>query len=70
MIVKEIYKTRDDGTTLYRTFSDKGVKIRKVKTDEDGNRIVTDEIYDEAIDIEDAKHTFEETDIAIERGVE
>lgn len=54
MIVKEFYTTRQDGVNLYRTYSDKNVQIRKVGTDE---------IYDEAVDIEGAPYTYEETDI-------
>ena len=56
MIIKEFYRTREDGVNLYRNFSDKGVQIRKVGTDE---------IYDEAIDIDGAPYTYEETDIQI-----
>lgn len=52
MIVKEFYRTREDGVNLFRTYSDKGMQIRKVGTDE---------IYDEAIDIENAPYTYEET---------
>lgn len=61
MIVKEFYMTRSDGVNLHRTYSDKDVQIRKVGTDE---------IYDEAIDIEGAPFEYEETDIPIEREVE
>lgn len=57
MIIKEFYKTRTDGVNLYRTYSDKGLKIRKVGTDE---------IYDDAIDIENIPYTYEETDILID----
>lgn len=57
MIVKVFYKKREDGVNLYRTYSDKGVQIRKVGTDE---------VYDEAVDVENAPFTYEETDIAIE----
>jgi hypothetical protein len=57
MIVKEFFRTRKDGVNLYRTYSDADLKIRKVGTDE---------IYDEAIDIEGAPYTYEETDIPIE----
>lgn len=57
MIIKEFYKTREDGVNLNRTYSDKGLKIRKVGTDE---------VYDEAIDIEGAPYTYEETDEPIE----
>ncbi len=61
MIVKEFYKTRTDGVNLLRTYSDKGLQIRKVGTDE---------IYDEAIDIENAPYTYEETEIPTEDASE
>ena len=57
MIITEYYKTRKDGVVLNRTYSDKGLQIRKVGTDE---------VYDEAIDVENAQYTYEETDIPIE----
>lgn len=50
-IVKELYKTREDGVKLYRTYSDNNYKIKKVGTEE---------IYDEAIDVLDFE--YEETD--------
>lgn len=61
MIIREFYSTRKDGTNLFRTFSDEGVKIRKVGTDE---------VYDEAIDIEGTPFTYEETDVPIETAEE
>jgi hypothetical protein len=57
MIVREFYTIRSDGVSLYRTYSYNGMQIRKVGTDE---------VYDEAIDIEGAPYTYEETDISIE----
>lgn len=57
MIVKKFYKTREDGINLYRTYSDEKYKIRKIGTDE---------IYDEAIDIEGSDYRYEETDEKIE----
>ena len=57
MIVKEFYSKRKDGVNLFRTYSDNAVIIRK-----DG----TDEVYDDAIDIEGAPYTYSETDILIE----
>lgn len=57
MIVKEFYITRKDGVNLYRTYSDEGYKIQKVGTDE---------IYDEAIDVETASYEYIETDQKIE----
>ena len=52
MIVREFYGTRKDGVNLVRTYSDKGETIRKVGTNE---------VYDEAVDIESAGFTYEET---------
>lgn len=57
MIVKEFYKKREDGINLYRTYSDEKYRIRKIGTDE---------IYDEAIDIEGSDYRYEETDEKIE----
>lgn len=57
MVTKDFYKTRKDGVNLYRTYSDSNLKIRKVGTDE---------VYDEAIDVENAPYTYEETDIPTE----
>lgn len=57
MVVREFYLTRKDGVNLYRSYSDKGYKIKQVETGV---------IYDEAIDVESAPYTYEETDILIE----
>lgn len=57
MIVREYYSTRKDGVNLYKTYSDEQYMIRKIGTDE---------IYDEAIDVENAPYEYEETDIKIE----
>ena len=51
MIIKEFYMTRKDGVRLFKSYSDKGLKIRKVGTDK---------IYDEAIDVETSTYTYEE----------
>lgn len=59
MIVKEFFRTRADGVNLVRTYSDKGLKIRKVGTDE---------VYDEAIDVEGKPFVYEETETAV--GIE
>lgn len=53
MIIKEFYKTREDGVNLYKTYSDQSVKIRKVGTGE---------VYDQAIDVEGAPFEYEETE--------
>lgn len=57
MIIREYYKTRQDGVNLYRTYSDTKHYIKQVQT---GN------IYDEAIDVEHANYTYIETDEIIE----
>ena len=57
MIVKEFYRTREDGVNLYRTYSDENYKIRQIETGA---------IYDEAIDVENAEYTYEETGEKIE----
>lgn len=57
MIVRDFYRTRQDGVDLFLIKSAEGFKIRKVGTDE---------IYDEAIDVENAPFTYEETDIPID----
>ena len=59
MVIREFHETRFDGVNLYRTFSDKGLCIQKVGTEE---------VYDEAIDIENAPYKYKETDVPIEEG--
>lgn len=56
MVKREFFKTREDGVNLYRSYSDNGMMIRKVGTDE---------VYDEAIDIENSGFEYEETDVPI-----
>ena len=57
MIKTDFFEIRSDGVDLYRTYSDQNMKIQK-----DG----TDEIYDEAIDVENSGFTYTETDTPIE----
>lgn len=52
MIILENFGTRKDGVRLVRRYSDKGVMIQKVGTDE---------LYNEAIDLEGAAFLYEET---------
>lgn len=59
MIIRKFYMTRKDGVKLYKTYSDKGVYIKKQGTDEK---------YDEAIDIENTNYTYEETEEIINYG--
>lgn len=56
-IVKELYKTKKDGVKLYKTYSDEGYMIKKVGTDE---------LYEEAIDVESSTYEYEETTELIE----
>jgi hypothetical protein len=56
MLIKEFYRTRNDGVKLYRTYSNDNKQIRKIGTDE---------IYEEAIDVADALFVYEETDVPI-----
>lgn len=60
MLIKEFYRTREDGVNLYRNYSDENFKIKQNET---GN------IYDEAIDIEGSIYTYEETNIPIEEEI-
>lgn len=57
MVVREFYRTREDGVNLYKHYSDKGFYILQNETGVE---------YSEAIDIESAPYTYEETDISIE----
>lgn len=61
MIIKEFYKTRNDGVNLYRNYSNENFRILQEQTGE---------IYDEAIDVEDAPYTYVETDVKIENDEE
>ena len=56
MIQTEFYITRKDGMNLWRTYSDKDVMIQKVGTNE---------LYGEAIDIEGNDFIYTETEIPI-----
>lgn len=61
MLKTEFFRTREDGVNLFRTYSDKGLQLRKIGTDE---------FYDEAVDIEGSEYRYEETDTPIEGGEE
>ena len=56
MIVREFYRTRNDGVNLYRTYSDAGFMLIR----NDGVE------YDEAIDVEDAPYTYTESTNKVE----
>ena len=53
MIIREFHETRYDGVNLYRTYSDAGYYIKQNPTGV---------VYAEAIDVESAPYTYEETD--------
>lgn len=57
MVKKEFYRKREDGVNLYRTYSDRNFQILQNETGD---------LYDEAIDVEDAPYTYTETNIPIE----
>ena len=52
MIILENFGPRKDGVRLVRRYSDKGVLLRKVGTEE---------LYNEAIDLEGSEFLYEET---------
>lgn len=56
MLKREFYRSREDGVKLFRTYSDKNMKIQK-----DG----TEELYSEAIDVENSGFSYTETEIPI-----
>ena len=51
MIIREYYKTRDDGVKLYRVYSSDGLMLKQIETGT---------IYEDAIDVENAQYTYEE----------
>lgn len=60
MIKRELYTTFEDGTRLFRTYSDVRKKLIQVDTGI---------VYDEAIDIENTPHTYIESDEYIDDEV-
>ena len=58
MVIREFHETRFDGVNLYRTYSDAGYYIKQNPTGV---------VYAEAIDVESAPYTYEETDELIEK---
>ncbi len=56
MIVTEFYSTRKDGVNLYKTYSDNNLMIQKVGTNE---------IYSEAVDVENSGFEYVETDTPV-----
>ena len=60
MVIKEFYRTREDGVRLYRSYSDQNLYIKKIGTDE---------VYTEAIDVEGAYFVYSETPTPIKSVV-
>lgn len=60
MIKREFFKTRKDGANLYKTYSDEGYRIKQLETNN---------IFDKAIDIENASYNYEETEDKIESNL-
>lgn len=60
MIIKEFFKTRNDGIQLYKTYSSENYKIKQKQTQN---------IYDEAIDVEGSNYTYIELEEKIEQEV-
>jgi len=54
MIITELFRTREDGVNLYKTYSNKNVYIQR-----------DSDIYEEAIDPEGTNRVYTETDILI-----
>ena len=57
MIITEYFMTRGDGVVLNKTYSNAGMLIHKIGTEE---------FYGEAIDVEGTPFVYEETDIPME----
>ena len=53
MIKRELFMERADGINLYRTYSDENKYIMQMDTSI---------IYEDAVDVENSPHTYEETD--------
>ena len=60
-IQREYFEERADGVKLYRTFSDDGKMIRQNETGV---------LLDEAVDVENAKYTYTESEEAIPHHTE
>lgn len=54
----KFYRVREDGVNLYYTYSTEGFQLRKLGTDE---------LYIDAVDVENSPNEYEETDIPIEQ---
>ena len=61
MIITEFFIERADGVKLYRTFSDSGLMIQKIGTDE---------LYTEAVDEKEIGYKYTETDIPVPEDAE
>lgn len=71
MIVNDFYDTRKDGVNLFISFD--GIKQKDGTIIPTGLKIRkkgTDELYDVAIDVEDAPFEYEETEVPVSFGEE
>ena len=68
MIKKEFFKTRKDGINLYRIYSDEDYRIIQEETG-NASTPVFRQCCDEAIDVENAKYTYTESEEKIEEEV-
>ena len=75
MIISKYFMTREDGVKLYRTIDAVVDENGEPVLDENGeliptglmiHKIGTEEYYSEAIDVEGAPFTYEETDIPVD----
>ena len=57
MIITEFFRVREDGVNLYRTYSDRGLRIENEQTHE---------VFDEAVNVDGSTHTYTETDEPIQ----
>lgn len=57
MIITDFFREREDGVNLYRTYSDRGLRIENEQTHE---------VFDEAVNVDGSTHTYTETDEPIQ----
>ena len=57
MIITEFFREREDGINLYRTYSDRGLRVENEQTHE---------VFDDVVNVEGFTHTYTETDEPIQ----
>ena len=55
-VIREFYRTREDGVNLYRCYSDNGMMLEQDQTGI---------LYEDPIDVEDTQYTYTETNTPI-----